>query len=57
MEPAQWAFLMRRLLGIQMGAGGGLKESWVQRLQGFPEQGWRSAVTPVDKLLSPCMPQ
>lgn len=39
------------------GSRGGLKESWVKRLQGFPEQGWRSAVTPVDKLLSPCMPQ
>lgn len=25
-EPAQWAYLMRRLLGIQMGAGGGLRE-------------------------------
>lgn len=30
---------MRQMLGIQMGAG-------VQRLQGFPEQGWRSAINP-----------
>jgi hypothetical protein len=46
----QWAFLMRRLLG-QMGAGGGLKESWVQRLQGFPEQGWRSAINPCRQMI------
>lgn len=28
------------------GAEGGLKESWVRTPQGFPEQGWRSAVNP-----------
>lgn len=34
-----------------MGAGGGLKESWVQRLQGFPEQGWRSAINPCRQMI------
>lgn len=41
----------RRLLGIQMGAGGRLKESWVQRPQGFPEQGWRSAINPCRQII------
>lgn len=45
-------FLIRRLLGIQMGTGGGgLKESWVQRLQGFPEQGWRSCSDPCRQII------
>lgn len=41
----------RQLLGIQMGAGGRLKESWVQRPQGFPEQGWRSAINPCRQII------
>lgn len=41
----------RRLFGIQMGAGGRLKESWVQRPQGFPEQGWRSAINPCRQII------
>lgn len=41
----------RRLLGIQMGAGGRLKDSWVQRPQGFPEQGWRSAINPCRQII------
>lgn len=50
MAPAQWPF-DEAVLGIQMGAGGGLRESWVQRLQGLPEQGWRSAINPCREII------
>lgn len=49
--PAQWAFFDKAAACIQMGAGDRLKKSWVQRPQGFPEQGWWSAINPCRQII------